>query len=384
MNREERKIARHRQSLRGCRAPMGCPGWKVLMETLAKSVEMHERTLGGHRRWQVGYVKEKFGGVRIESEGGDGYVRALERFVMRLSHRTCQECGRPGKSREIESWISTLCDGCHAERTLEARVHEKIPTLDIANELREGQAERARYRIGPRGRIVALGGLGLGKPGCTAGKEKTWYRCRIPKTGTERDARYWTVRMRERLMKAVQRRTAHKQRTGLGHDGQFARYTRVAVRASGLAGEAIGLLAEARMTNHEADAKQLRGLVDAARRITRRMDRGLGRGRRRIAASEVARVVAEQRAALDAIEEQIDEILERWNLAAYLVHVEQNLEWREREKPGSEDAERVIRMTAPGTGLGERALQMVRKGEGSSRERVDEAWRRLVAGEPDK
>jgi hypothetical protein len=54
------------------------------------------------RQFELLQVKEKFGGLRIET-------------AVHESFHTCEVCGQPGELRE-DSWIKTLCDE-HAKRT---------------------------------------------------------------------------------------------------------------------------------------------------------------------------------------------------------------------------------------------------------------------------
>lgn len=58
-------------------------------------------------------VKEKFGGLRFYVNGGDDAVDSFISFAESMSHRICEKCGKPGKSR-TGGWIYTLCDE-HAE-----------------------------------------------------------------------------------------------------------------------------------------------------------------------------------------------------------------------------------------------------------------------------
>jgi hypothetical protein len=65
-------------------------------------------------------VKEKFGGLRYYmgsipehlSEKTDEYVQEAED----KSYRTCEECGKEGKNRSIQGWLSVLCETHYQER----------------------------------------------------------------------------------------------------------------------------------------------------------------------------------------------------------------------------------------------------------------------------
>lgn len=60
-------------------------------------------------------IKEKFGGLRFYTNGGDSAVDAMISVAEALSYRTCETCGSPGKSRN-SGWIRTLCDKHAAEQ----------------------------------------------------------------------------------------------------------------------------------------------------------------------------------------------------------------------------------------------------------------------------
>ncbi len=63
----------------------------------------------------VAQIKEKFGGLRFYYDGGDDYVRGLVTMAELWADATCEECGKPGKSR-TGGWVKTLCDEHDAER----------------------------------------------------------------------------------------------------------------------------------------------------------------------------------------------------------------------------------------------------------------------------
>ncbi len=62
----------------------------------------------------VTQVKEKFGGLRFYTYGGDDYVRGMIWFAGSLSYNICERCGAKGKLRTC-NWYKTLCDDCYEE-----------------------------------------------------------------------------------------------------------------------------------------------------------------------------------------------------------------------------------------------------------------------------
>lgn len=59
-------------------------------------------------------VKEKFGGLRFYSSGGDEYTRGMIHLAEELSHYICEECGTMDDTVECtgRGWVRTLCLKC--------------------------------------------------------------------------------------------------------------------------------------------------------------------------------------------------------------------------------------------------------------------------------
>lgn len=60
-------------------------------------------------------IKEKFGGLRVYTNGATETHQAYIDFAAAMASRTCEVCGSPGESRN-SGWIKTLCDTHHKER----------------------------------------------------------------------------------------------------------------------------------------------------------------------------------------------------------------------------------------------------------------------------
>ena len=58
-------------------------------------------------------VKEKFGGLRVYTDGMDDGLDTIIRSVGKRSFEVCEDCGQTGALRE-GSWYRTLCDN-HAD-----------------------------------------------------------------------------------------------------------------------------------------------------------------------------------------------------------------------------------------------------------------------------
>jgi len=61
---------------------------------------------------QVLQVKEKFGGLRFYTNVSNDYINGVIAMAEMQAHRTCEYCGKPGKSTR-GGWIKTLCDDCN-------------------------------------------------------------------------------------------------------------------------------------------------------------------------------------------------------------------------------------------------------------------------------
>ena len=86
------------------------PGWEPVVEKAIDAIEDH----GGF----IMQVKEKFGGLRIYTQGGDR--EAIDDIIRDAESKTtvmCEDCGNVGTIRNIGGWLKTLCETCY--QTLE-------------------------------------------------------------------------------------------------------------------------------------------------------------------------------------------------------------------------------------------------------------------------
>jgi hypothetical protein len=109
-------------------------GWWPILESLCANIQSY--TDWKNRSAEAGYkdfkpvnqvvvtqIKEKFGGLRFYYDGGDDMIDGMVRMAEAWADHTCEECGKPGKSRN-GGWIKTLCDEHEAER--QARYKERF------------------------------------------------------------------------------------------------------------------------------------------------------------------------------------------------------------------------------------------------------------------
>ena len=81
-------------------------GWFDLIWDLCEKIEPIV-----DKDFNVFQVKEKFGGLRFYTDGCSDEIFKLIHEAEMIAEATCENCGKPGKSRK-GGWIKTLCDEC--------------------------------------------------------------------------------------------------------------------------------------------------------------------------------------------------------------------------------------------------------------------------------
>lgn len=106
-------------------------GWYNLIDTLCENIQMRVNNVNRarkHRREnspttlvptndeimnvEAVQVKEKYGGLRFYSYGGDQYVDGLISMAESMSYLICTECGNAAKPQKPRGWIYTRCNDC--------------------------------------------------------------------------------------------------------------------------------------------------------------------------------------------------------------------------------------------------------------------------------
>lgn len=95
-------------------------GWYGLIEQLCESTQ---NQLDRHRdeEWTKEFclmqAKEKFGALQfyVSPRLSIPEIENLIRLASDRSEHTCELCGREGKMREVDDWLSVRCDRCWAE-----------------------------------------------------------------------------------------------------------------------------------------------------------------------------------------------------------------------------------------------------------------------------
>lgn len=101
-------------------------GWYDILSSICFMVEQHERNIEGNNKYRVSQnqnpinyepfqftqIKEKFGGLRVYSNGGDDYTRGLIGMAECWSYKTCEICGNKGQTTK-HGWLKTICEKCN-------------------------------------------------------------------------------------------------------------------------------------------------------------------------------------------------------------------------------------------------------------------------------
>jgi hypothetical protein len=102
-------------------------GWKILIGIfLYRAREVKE---DGKQLVQVVQIKEKFGGLRIYVTFEDNTPKNIVSTIWAtasalecVSMTTCEECGKPGSTREGR-WIRVRCEWCHMKTKIDYIKH---------------------------------------------------------------------------------------------------------------------------------------------------------------------------------------------------------------------------------------------------------------------
>lgn len=87
-------------------------GWFDLIWMLSLALEDECKQSG--KQVEAVQVKEKFGGLRFYVNTGTDRVNRLIGLAEILSERTCEACGKPGRTTNRGHWLKTVCKG-HAQ-----------------------------------------------------------------------------------------------------------------------------------------------------------------------------------------------------------------------------------------------------------------------------
>lgn len=82
-------------------------GWKPLVRKTLRKIKIYCKN-SGQEFPEITDVKEKFGGLRIYTNGSDSKVQEMITEAEKESYHTCELCGKVGRLRTV-AWYKTLC-----------------------------------------------------------------------------------------------------------------------------------------------------------------------------------------------------------------------------------------------------------------------------------
>ena len=89
--------------------PFECgPGWQAILEELFEELEkvrVQEKLEG----FTVVQLKEKFGGLRVYTDYHTDITEELVTKAEEKAWKTCEDCGKPAKNKNVYGWYVTLC-----------------------------------------------------------------------------------------------------------------------------------------------------------------------------------------------------------------------------------------------------------------------------------
>lgn len=88
-------------------------GWYDLIDNLCNTIQTYiSNNSETVKQINIVQVKEKFGGLRFYTNGGNDLIYGMIWFAEDLSYKICEVCGKKGKLIEQKNRIITLCSKC--------------------------------------------------------------------------------------------------------------------------------------------------------------------------------------------------------------------------------------------------------------------------------
>jgi hypothetical protein len=86
-------------------------GWNPLLNILFSQLQFD---IDNNKQPQIEFsqIKEKFGSLRIYTNGHNDYQDGMITLAERLSETICMQCGSNKDVKQTNGWIVTLCPDC--------------------------------------------------------------------------------------------------------------------------------------------------------------------------------------------------------------------------------------------------------------------------------
>lgn len=90
-------------------------GWYKLMREVILAIDKYNFDHPDDDQVHITYVKEKWGGLRIEIDSWAPEISDLILDIEERSYSICEECGKECSRFEHNGWVYTLCNDCKKE-----------------------------------------------------------------------------------------------------------------------------------------------------------------------------------------------------------------------------------------------------------------------------
>ena len=89
-------------------------GWQKILEDLCGAIDLIVRE-NGDPNFKITSIKQKFGVLMIDYDGGDDLIKEFIDFAQLLSYNRCEICGQEGKLYAAIKWAnwSSYKTFCH-------------------------------------------------------------------------------------------------------------------------------------------------------------------------------------------------------------------------------------------------------------------------------
>ncbi len=97
-------------------------GWYWLIDNLCSTIQRYYDNNGenlGFNQPIATQVKEKYGGLRFYTNGGDDTIHGMIWLAESLSYSICEKCGSQENVKTTSGWNVTLCESCIDENSKE-------------------------------------------------------------------------------------------------------------------------------------------------------------------------------------------------------------------------------------------------------------------------
>lgn len=87
-------------------------GWYNLLDSLMSTIKEYCES-NNISYISINQIKEKFGGLRFYFYGGDDRIEGMVWLAENLSYSICENCSKFATIRNVDGWLTTLCDDCY-------------------------------------------------------------------------------------------------------------------------------------------------------------------------------------------------------------------------------------------------------------------------------